>query len=145
MIRINLSPEPQWLDLGLGLRLQLAPLSTAVMLSARADIAAADLPADASNDDLAVIGAKAIARRAVLDWEGVGDADGNPVQVTPEGIDALLEIWPVFEAFQAQYVGRGMLLEQEKNVSAPSPTGTSAAAQTTAKPAKARAKPARRG
>jgi len=145
MIRINLSPEPQWLDLGLGLRLQLAPLSTAVMLSARADIAAADLPADASNDDLAVIGAKAIARRAVLDWEGVGDADGNPVQVTPEGIDALLEIWPVFEAFQAQYVGLGMLLEQEKNVSAPSPTGTSAAAQTTAKPAKARAKPARRG
>ena len=145
MIRINLSPEPQWLDLGLGLRLQLAPLSTAVMLSARADIAAADLPADASIDDLAVIGAKAIARRAVLDWEGVGDADGNPVQVTPEGIDALLEIWPVFEAFQVQYVGNGMLLEQEKNVSAPSPTGTSAAAQTTAKPAKARAKPARRG
>ena len=145
MIRINLSPEPQWLDLGLGLRLQLAPLSTAVMLSARADIAAADLPADASNDDLAVIGAKAIARRAVLDWEGVGDADGNPVQVTPEGIDALLEIWPVFEAFQVQYVSKGMLLEQEKNVSAPSPTGTSAAAQTTAKPAKARAKPARRG
>ena len=144
MIRINLSPEPQWLDLGLGLRLQLAPLSTAVMLSARADIAAADLPADASNDDLAVIGAKAIARRAVLDWEGVGDADGNPVKVSPEGIDALLEIWPVFEAFQAQYVGLGMLLEQEKNVSAPSPTGTSAAAQTTAKPAKVRAKPARR-
>ena len=151
MIRINLSPEPQWLDLGLGLRLQLAPLSTAVMLSARADIAAADLPADASNDDLSMIGAKAIARRTVLAWEGVGDDAGNPVPVSPEGIDALLEIWPVFEAFQAQYVGLGMLLEQEKNVSAPSPTGTSAAAQTTAKPAsparaaKARAKTARRG
>ena len=151
MIRINLSPEPQWLDLGLGLRLQLAPLSTAIMLAARAEIAAADLPADASNDDLSMIGVKAIARRAVLAWEGVGDADGNPVPVTPAGIDALLEIWPVFEAFQVKYVGNGMLLEQEKNGSAPSPTGTSAAAQTTAKPAsparaaKARAKTARRG
>ena len=151
MLRLNLTATPEWLTLAPGLRLQLAPLSTAIMLSARADIAAADLPADASIDDLAVIGAKAIARRAVLDWEGVGDADGNPVQVTPEGIDALLEIWPVFEAFQVQYVSKGMLLEQEKNVSAPSPTGTSAAAQTTAKPAsparaaKARAKTARRG
>ena len=155
MLRLNLTATPEWLTLAPGLRLQLAPLSTAIMLSARADIAAADLPADASIDDLAVIGAKAIARRAVLDWEGVGDADGNPVQVTPEGIDALLEIWPVFEAFQVKYVGNGMLLEQEKNGSAPSPTGTSAVAQTTAKPArpsraqrrraKARAKPARRG
>ena len=145
MLRLNLTATPEWLDLAPGLRLQLAPLSTAIMLAARAEIAAADLPADASNDDLSMIGAKAIARRTVLAWEGVGDDAGNPVPVSPEGIDALLEIWPVFEAFQVQYVGNGMLLEQEKNVSAPSPTGTSAVAQTTAKPAKARAKPARRG
>ena len=155
MLRLNLTATPEWLDLAPGLRLQLAPLSTAIMLAARAEIAAADLPADASNDDLSVIGAKAIARRTVLAWEGVGDDAGNPVPVSPEGIDALLEIWPVFEAFQVKYVGNGMLLEQEKNGSAPSPTGTSAVAQTTAKPArpsraqrrraKARAKPARRG
>jgi hypothetical protein len=44
--------------------------------------------------------AKAVARRAVLDWEGVGDDAGNPRARQPEGIDALLEIWPVFEAFQ---------------------------------------------
>jgi len=145
MLRLNITATPEWLTLAPGLRLQLAPLSTAIMLAARAEIAAADLPADASNDDLSMIGAKAIARRTVLAWEGVGDDAGNPVPVSPEGIDALLEIWPVFEAFQVKYVGNGMLLEQEKNGSAPSPTGTSAAAQTTAKPAKARAKPARRG
>jgi len=151
MLRLNITATPEWLELAPGLRLHMAPLSTAIMLAARAEIAAADLPADASNDDLSMIGAKAIARRTVLAWEGVGDADGNPVPVSPEGIDALLEIWPVFEAFQVQYVGNGMLLEQEKNGSAPSPTGTSAVAQTTAKPAsparaaKARAKTARRG
>ena len=79
--------------------------------------------------------AKAVARRAVLDWEGVGDDAGNVVPVTPEGIDALLEIWPVFEAFQTQYVAKGLILDAEKNVSAPSPTGPSAGATATARPA----------
>jgi hypothetical protein len=72
--------------------------------------------------------AKAVARRAVLDWEGVGDDAGNLVPVSPEGIDALLEIWPVFEAFQTQYVAKGLILDAEKNVSAPLPTGPSAGA-----------------
>ena len=30
MIRISLSPEPQWFDLGHGVRLQLLPLTTAL-------------------------------------------------------------------------------------------------------------------
>ncbi len=64
--------------------------------------------------------ARAVARRAVLDWEGVGDAAGEIVPVTAEGIDALLNIWPVFEAFQTRYVAKGLLLDAEKNVSAPS-------------------------
>lgn len=51
----------------------------------------------------------------------------------PEGIDALLEIWPVFEAFQTMYVAKGLILDAEKNVSAPSPTGPSAVATDTAR------------
>jgi hypothetical protein len=86
--------------------------------------------------------AKAVARRAVLDWEGVGDHSGNSVPVSPEGIDALLEIWPVFEAFQTQYVAKGLILDAEKNVSAPSPTGPSAEATDTARPARAPARTA---
>jgi hypothetical protein len=61
---------------------------------------------------------------------------GIVVPVTPEGIDALLEIWPVFEAFHTQYVARGLILDAEKNVSAPSPTGPSAGATDTAPPAR---------
>ena len=118
MIRLNLTAAPAWLTLAPGLRLQVAPLTTALMVSARADLAVEDLPNTATQEELALAMAKAVARRAVLDWEGVGDDTGNIISVSPEGIDALLEIWPVFEAFQAQYVGRGMLLEQEKNVSA---------------------------
>ena len=140
MIRINLSPEPQWLDLGHGVRLQLLPLTTALMVATRSDPAVQDLEANASNDTRAAVFAAALARRAIIDWEGVGDADGNVLEITPEGIDALLSLWPIFEAFNLLYVSRGMLLDAEKNGFAPSPTGTSVGATVTAQPAKRNAR-----
>lgn len=76
------------------------------------------LPDDATQEELALAMAKAVARRAVLDWEGVGDDAGDAVPVSPEGIDALLEIWPVFEAFQTQYVAKGLILDAEKRLRA---------------------------
>ena len=135
MIRLNLTATPQWLDLAPGLRLLVGPLTTALMVSARADAAIEAMPETATTEELALAMAKAVARRAVLDWEGVGDAEGEPVAVTPDRIDALLEIWPVFEAFQTQYVARGLILDAEKNASAPLPTGLSAGAIATAPPA----------
>ena len=136
MIRLNLTATPQWLELAPDLRLLVAPLTTALMVSARADPAIEAMPEGATQEELALAMAKAVARRAVLDWEGVGDAIGTIVPVTPEGIDALLEIWPVFEAFQTQYVARGLILDAEKNVSAPLPTGRSVGATDTARPVK---------
>ncbi len=142
MIRINLSPEPQWHDLGHGVRLLLLPLTTALMVATRSDTAVQSLDADSSNDTRAAVFAAALARRAIVDWEGVGDADDNLLAVTPEGIDALLWLWPIFEAFNLLYVSRGMLLDAEKNGSAPSPTGTSAGATATARPVKRSARTA---
>lgn len=108
MIRLNLSNRPEWLDLLPGLRVLVAPLTTALMVSARADPAIEDLLETSSQEDMALAMAKAVARRAVLEWAGVGDDEGNLVPVSPAGIDALLDIWPV------------------KNATAPSPTGPSA-------------------
>jgi hypothetical protein len=122
MLRLNLSNEPQWLDLGHGVRLLVEPLTTAVMLAARSDpaiLAASENvqgSTSANNDDLARIVAKAVARIVVKDWEGVGDAEGNPLPVTPDGINALLEIWPIFEAFQTRYIAGALILDAEKNV-----------------------------
>ena len=144
MIRIQLSPEPQWFELGHGVRLLLLPLTTALMVATRSDTAVQDLTADASNDTRAAIFAAALARRAIVDWEGVGDADGAVIDVTPGGIDALLSLWPIFEAFNLLYVSCCMLLDAEKNGSAPLPTGTSAGATATARPAKRSAKTAQR-
>ena len=145
MLKLNLARTPHWLDLGHGVRLHVEPLTSALMMAARADPAVEALPEDAGNEALALAMAKAVARRAVLDWEGVGDAEGRPLPVTPEGIDALLEVWPIFEAFQIAYVAKGLVLEQEKNASAPSPNGTSAGATATARPARPRARTARGG
>ena len=145
MIRLNLTATPQWLDLAPGLRLLVGPLTTALMVSARADMAIETLPETATTEELALAMAKAVARRAILEWEGVGDEDGNAVAVTPEGIDALLEIWPVFEAFQTGYVAKGLILDAEKNVSAPSPSGPSAGATAIAPRVSGAAKTARHG
>ena len=135
MIRLNMTSAPDWLTLAPDLRVQVAPLTTALMVSARADPAIEALQEEASREELALAMAKAVARRAVLDWEGVGDEAGNALPISPEGINALLEIWPVFEAFQTLYVAKGLILDSEKNVSAPLPNGPSAGAKATAPPA----------
>lgn len=160
MLRLNLTKKATWIDLGHGVHLQAEPLTTAVMASARRDPAVVavskqsrvsfDLAADlsdadlAARDDVGIIMAKAVARRVVTAWEGVGDADGNPVAVTDAGLDALLDIWVIFDAFQTRYLAGGFLLDAEKNVSAPSLPGTTAEATPIAPPAKARARTARK-
>jgi len=142
MIRINLSPEPQWLDLGHGVRLLLLPLTTALMVAARSDLAVRALAADASNDERAAVFAGALARRAIVDWDGVGDADGKVLEVSPEGIDALMSLYPIFEAFNLRYSAPGLFLDAEKNGFALSPNGPSAGATPTARPVKRNARTA---
>ena len=48
MIRLNLTATPEWLDLAPGLRLLVGPLTTALMVSARADLAVETLPEGAT-------------------------------------------------------------------------------------------------
>ena len=145
MLTLDLTNAPRCHDLAPGVRVQLRPLTTAPMVATRSDPAVETVPEDASDEARAVAFAKALARRAVLAWEGIGDADGKPIEPSPEAINALLDFWPIFEAFQLTYVSKGLLLELEKNVSALSPNGSSAGAIATASPVQRRAKTARRG
>jgi hypothetical protein len=144
MLRLNLTREACWLDLALGVRVKVEPLTTAIMVAARTDPRVRAIAPGTPDDSIAVVFARAIAARAIVDWEGVGDADGTPIPVSPEAIDALLDLWPIFEKFQTAYVARGLELEAEKNVSPPSPNGSSAGAKATARPAKGAALTARR-
>ena len=144
MLRLNLARGPSWLNLGLGVRVRVEPLTTALMVAARSDPAVRGLPKGTSDDEVAVVFGKALAERAILEWEGVGDADGKPFPVTPEAIAALLDTWPIFEKFQMDYVAKGLELDAEKNASAPSPTGSGAGAKAIAPPAKRTARTARK-
>ncbi len=145
MLTLDLSNEPRWHDLAPGVRVRLRPLTTALMVATRSDPDVEAVPDETSDEERALIFAKAVARRAVLAWDGVGDAGGDVIDPSPKAIDALLDIWPIFEAFQLVYVSKGLLLEQEKNVSALSPTGVSVGATATARPARKSAKTARAG
>ena len=135
MLTLDLSNAPQWCEFIPGVRIRLRPLTTALMVSARGDPAIAGLPEGAATEEAALAMAKALARRAILEWEGIGDAEGNPLDPNAEAIDALLDLWPAFEAFQTLYVAKALLLDAEKNAFAPLPTGPSAVAKATARPA----------
>ena len=116
MLRLDLKREPFWLDLDHGVRLRVRPCTTALMMAARAAAAKVDI-AELEN----AVGARtaallaALARFAAIEWEGVGDETGNAAPLTPEGVDALLSLWPMAEAFERLYLAPALLLDSEKN------------------------------
>jgi hypothetical protein len=135
--------EPYWIDLLSGVRVKVRPVTVAAIIAARQ--AAAEAMKD-SGENAVFVGSAAftrsIARWGFLEWTGVGDADGSPVEPTPETIDALLEVWQAFDAIDRLYVAPALIQVDEKNASSPSPNGTSAGAKPTARRARKAARPA---
>ena len=118
MIRLVLKREPHWLDLGHGVGVHVRPCTTALMMAARAEAQRYPVPAtnetQAAGERTAAL-AKALGRLSIQAWQGVGDGEGEPVPLTPEGIDALLDLWPMADAFERLYLGPALLLDDEKN------------------------------
>ena len=135
MQRLNLTPDLEWIDLPRDVRVQVQPVTTALIYAARRDPAIAALPADADQELVALVMGQSIARLAIVAWEGVGDAEGNPIDPSPEAVTELMNIWPICRAFNKQIVEPAFDQESEKKGSAPSPSGSSAAARDTAKDA----------
>jgi hypothetical protein len=139
MLRLNLTTAPFWIEgLPAGVRIEVRPV-TSVLVQRAIRRAAQGLspepgaPVDA--DDLEVRIVIALAEEAVIGWEGVADADGQPLAVTPEAVAALLALYPVYRTFRVAYVDPALTLAAEGNVLTPSPGGTGAAGGTTAVPA----------
>jgi hypothetical protein len=98
-----------------------------------------------SKGKVGVLFSKAVARLVIEAWEGVEDPDGSPAPVTPDRVDAFIDVPAIYDAFSERFLGRWLVVDQEKNGFAPSPSGTSAGAPTTARPARHSAKTARGG
>lgn len=140
MLRLSSASEPHWLEILPGVRFQVRPASVASILIAR-EAASKVLTGDEVEDatQLANVAfVRAMAQRAVIAWEGIGDLDGEPLPVTTENIDQAMNVWRVFEGFDRTYVGPALAAGEEKNGSSSSPNGTSPPATT----APAAAKPA---
>jgi len=70
---------------------------------------------------------------SITGWEGVGDADGNPVPVTPETWALFAELYPGAATMVIAEIRRpGLLAAAEGNGSAPSPGGGPTGAPSTA-------------
>lgn len=134
MLRLNVKTGPAWLDLGFGVRLFVAPITSAMIATAAKRLDLAELPGDADPEVRFIEFAKAIAQVAVIEWDGVGDTEGNPIEPTDDAVAALMDLHQLNLAFREQYVAKGFLLVTEKKGSAPLPNGTSEGAQTTAEP-----------
>ena len=135
MIRLNLTKEKQKLDLGYGVTVTCEPLTSAIFAAARNDDTIPKLEVDRANTELVTNElVKAIARRTIVEWDGIGDADGNVIDPDALAINAMLDIWQLYDSFNTQFVGPFLLLREEGNASAPSPIGTSEAVLDTATP-----------
>lgn len=118
MIQLDLKGETHWFNLGHGVRVHVRPCTTALMMAARAEVQR-NTTADVSEPEAAGLRTaqliKTLGKLAILDWEGVGDGEGEPLAITPNGIDALLDLWPMADAFERLYLGPSLLLNDEKN------------------------------
>jgi hypothetical protein len=108
MLSLDLPTEPYWVDLPRGVRVEIRPVTTAVMAAAQAAAQrrlAALREADTEMDpDLArglafALLVKALARHAVTAWEGVGDAAGKPLPLSPEAVERLMDLDEMASAF----------------------------------------------
>lgn len=164
MITLVLPKEPYWLDLVLGIRVQVRPHNTLQDTRARAyakhiagfepdelvaigidpDLAEnvrSDDPAtrEAANEYLYVL---ALGQVGILAWEDVQDEQGEEAPVEEITVNQLLGIPAMAADFVAQYMAQYNQVVAEKNGSTPAPSGTSVGAPRTANSATRRISPA---
>lgn len=150
MIRLKISKDPYWLDLGYGVKIKVKPCTSAVFYEAKAymnsklaDLAKiykankeAGIKDDILPDIENPIKREALADKyllvglgiaGILEWTGVLEAEEDkPALLTEAKIDELFSnFWAVAENFRNQYCGIQELLDAEKNASSPEPSGTS--------------------
>lgn len=147
MIRLDPTNAPRTVELVPGVTITHMPVTSAVWAAAGGDpsVSAMALAYSSTHQIIGVAMAAAVARRVITDWDGFGDADGNPVEPTPAWIDAMMAMYPLYEAFNVKVIAPFVLLSAEGNASASLPNGSGKGATSTVKTAAKPAKPARTG
>ncbi len=135
MLKIEPQPEPYWMQIAQGARLRLKPADSVMLTAGRvASREAAFAGADDREGDFAFL--VACVFWGLLEWEGVGEGEGEEAAaISVDAIERLLrQNVTIHDQLDSEYLLPVLLREAEKNASAPSPNGTSAAALTIATP-----------
>lgn len=137
MIRLGMPREPRWIDLPMGVRLRVRPMATALVQAAksranreyRAAVEAWKIAAETGiSDGLAPLDTEdrkeallfalivnELARECVMDWEGVGNLDGEPIAFTADGLPELMSHNGVAEAFWSTMTAAAAAVAAEGN------------------------------
>jgi hypothetical protein len=143
MLSLDLPAEPYWFDLPRGVRVQIKPVTIAVMAAAqaaasrrlgvvRAEAGDGGIDPDVAKGLAFAFLVKALARHAVVSWEGIGDRHGSPLDPTPENVERLMDLDDMAAAFWDRATAPVAAVALEGNGSGPAPNGTSAAGPSTA-------------
>lgn len=149
MIRLGALPHG-WLDLLPGVRGFFDPITRPMVRAARrasAQFYAENVGLDeqVARDGAGDAFTAELIRQGLKDWEGVGNAAGDPLAVTdPGAIEAFIAEPLLFEAADNKWVLPWAVQASEKNASSPSLAGTSKAATGAKTTAASPAKPARK-
>ncbi len=124
LVRLDLSREDRWTSLIAGFEILHGPVTSA-MLAEAGHSADPDLTIEARTVQITRFLAKAVIR----DWRGVvDDATGEPLAVSPEAVDAVMDIWPIFRAFNDKVIDARIRIDREKKDLPTSQNGTSGSA-----------------
>ena len=104
MLTLELPTTHYWLNLPRGVRVEIKPVTTAVMAAAARRLGAvraaeADLDPDMSRGLAFAALVKALARHAVTAWEGIGDTSGKPLPLSPDAVERLMDLDDIAAAF----------------------------------------------
>lgn len=167
MFSLDIPTEARWIDLPDGVRVLVKPLDGIVITAARnhavtmirkladkrAELEAANVPTDSVPDvsdealRVAMIEfefARGLARYGIINFEGVGDQNGDALPFTRARAEALAVHPAMMESFVAAYLEPQARVSAEGNASATAPGGSTGAVENTAPVAeKTAAEPAR--
>jgi hypothetical protein len=120
MLNLKIDKSSFWVDLPLGVRFHVKPATPAIMLGARYRVSSHVKESSDPSIGFGEITSELIAsigELSVIEWEGVGNHEGNALECTPENVKAvLLSSWQIAEEFDKQYLSKFYEIENEKNV-----------------------------
>jgi hypothetical protein len=134
LVRLDLSLADRWTTLLNGFDVLHGPVTSAIL--AEAGHAANATPEGESAPSIearTVTITRFIARAVIRDWRGVvDDATGAALPVTPDTIDAVMGIWPIFRAFNERVIDARIRIDREKKDLPTLQNGTSGSEPATA-------------